>query len=81
MAKRNNRLKSIQHEIRQLQMLKELEPNATPDSLRPLSDALIEIAQEALQEVCQLEEGESPQLIRLSRMLELVDSLADKAQS
>lgn len=81
MAKRNNRTKAIQHELRQLDMLKELEPNATPDNLRPLSDTLIEIAKEALQEVATLEEGEAPQLKRLGRMLELVDSLADKAQA
>lgn len=81
MAKRNNRLKSIQHEIRQLDMLKELEPNTTPTHLRPYSEALVEIAQEALNEVARVEDGDMPQLKRLSRLFELVNSLADKAQS
>lgn len=36
MAKRQNRLAPIQHEIRQLIALKTLEPNATPPEARRL---------------------------------------------
>ena len=48
MAKRVNRLKSIQHEISQLDMIKDLKPNTTPPTSQPLSDTLMDVAQEAL---------------------------------
>ena len=44
MAKRQNRLAPIQHEIRQLIALKSLEPNATPADARLLSERLIDVA-------------------------------------
>jgi hypothetical protein len=57
MPKRTNRLAAIDHERRQLANLKTLDPNATPDNLRPLSEALIDLAIAALDEVYRLEEG------------------------
>jgi len=81
MAKRVNRLKSINHEISQLDMIKDLKPNTTPSSSLPLSNHLLLIAQEALREVGTLETGKQPELKRLQRLMELVDSLPEKAQS
>ena len=59
MAKRKNRLKPINHEIRQLEMLKTQTPNETPFDLRPISDTLIDIAITCLQGVYILEEKHS----------------------
>jgi len=81
MAKRVNRLKSINHEISQLDMIKDLTPNTTPINALPLSNHLIQIAQEALREVATLETGKQPELKRLARLMELVDELPEKAQS
>ena len=81
MAKRVNRLKSISHEISQLDMIKDLKPNATPPNCLPLSDALIEVAKEALREVEKLEEGHAPELIRLQQLITIIDSLPEKVNS
>ena len=81
MAKRVNRLKSINHEISQLDMLRDLKPNATPSNALPLSNALIGIAQEALHEVARLEDGQTPELIRLQKLISLIDSLPEKVNS
>lgn len=78
MAKRVNRLKSIHHEISQLDMIKDLKPNATPPEALPLSDALVDVAQEALREVAKLEDGQPSELIRLQTLMSLIDSLPDK---
>lgn len=81
MAKRVNRLKSIQHEISQLDMIKDLKPNTTPAVSQPLSDTLVDVAQEALREVANLEEGHAPELIRLQTLISLIDSLPEKVDS
>lgn len=81
MAKRVNRLKSINHEISQLDMIKDLTPNTTPPNAIPLSDHLVRIAQEALREVATLETGKQPELKRLQRLMELIDSLPEKTKS
>jgi hypothetical protein len=72
MAKRTNRLAALDHERHQLEKLKILEPNATPDDLRALSDALIDLAVAALDEVYRLEEGKP----LYARRIELIYNLA-----
>lgn len=74
MPKRENRLRPIQHEINQLENLKTLEPNATATGARTFSDALIDIAIDALQEVYRLEEG---QAISMGRLKSLSQRVAD----
>ena len=81
MAKRVSRLKSIDHEINQLDMLRDLIPNTTPANALPLSNALIEIAQEALYEVGRLEDGQAPELKRLGKLMSLIHSLPDTVES
>lgn len=81
MAKRESRLKTINHEIKQLEMLRNLTPNTTPPDALPLSNALIEVAQEALNEVGRLENGQPPKLIRLGKLMSLIHSLPDTVES
>ena len=78
MAKRVNRLKAINHEISQLEMIRDLKPNTTPKKARPLSNTLLEVAQEALYEIGRLEGGKPPELKRLSKLMSLIDSLPDQ---
>jgi hypothetical protein len=73
-AKRKNRLKPLEHEGRQLENLKTLEPNTTPPALRPLSAALVDLA--ALGEVEALETGKPPALDRLQHEYERVRRMA-----
>ncbi len=80
MAKRKSRINAINHELRQIEKLKILEPNTTSPEARQLSDALADIALEALNEVHFLETGESPELKRLGGLVELVDSLPELVQ-
>jgi len=81
MAKRVNRLKAINHEISQLDMIRDLKPNTTPPTSQPLSDALVDVAQEALREIAKLEEGHAPELMRLQTLISLIDSLPEKVES
>jgi hypothetical protein len=76
MAKRVNRLKPIEHEGRQLENLKTLQPNATPAKYRALSDALVDVAISALEIVYALESANKGAL-DFERFYELVDSLED----
>lgn len=62
MAKRTNRIKSIEHEMRQLENLKSLEPNSTPVKYNKLSNALIDVAVAALDLVSALEVSEGDRL-------------------
>ena len=78
MAKRKNRVAPIEHECRQLENLKVLEPNSTTPEARELSNALVDIALAALEEVRNLELGEEPQLKRLETLVELMDTLPQK---
>lgn len=80
MAKRQNRLAPIQHEIRQLIALKSLEPNATPADARLLSERLIDVAVAALIEVEALENGEPVAVGRLSSLLQLTERAMGLAQ-
>jgi len=75
MPKRESRLRPIEHELRQLENLKTLTPNATSEDALPLSNTLVDIARAALEEVHALESGQRPELKRLGRLVELVDSL------
>lgn len=81
MAKRASRLKAISHEISQLDMIRDLKPNTTPQNALPLSNTLIEIAQEALHEVSKLEEGQQPEFKRLGNLITLIGSLPSKVDS
>ena len=75
MPKRTNRLGPIDHERRQLASLKTLDPIATPDDLRPLSDALIDLAITALDEVYRLEEGRPFNARRIELIYHLTSDL------
>jgi hypothetical protein len=57
MAKRPDRIKPIRHHMSQLEILKTLEPIATPAEVKPLSDSLLDLAIAVLEEVAWLEEG------------------------
>lgn len=81
MAKRASRLKAIHHEISQLDMIRDLKPNTTPKTSLKLSNTLIEVAQEALKEIATLETGQEPELKRFAKLMELIDSLPENAQS
>ncbi len=81
MAKRVSRLKTINHEINQLDMLRDLTPNTTPPNALPLSNTLLDVAQEALHEIGRLEDGEPPELKRLGKLMTLINSLPEKANS
>lgn len=80
MAKRQNRLKSIDHQIQQIQMLKDLEPNVTPESYHDLSDTLMDIAIEALNVAYTLENGENPPQSHLQQLLEMANRLPDQVR-
>ena len=76
MVKREDRLRPLDHELRQVEGLKALEPNATPVKYAQLSDALVDVAIAALGLVRALEAGESKAL-DFGRLYDLVDSLED----
>lgn len=80
MAKRQNRLKSIEHQIQQIQMLKSLEPNITPESYREMSDILMDVAVEALNVAYALENGENPPSNHLQQLLELANGLPNQVR-
>jgi hypothetical protein len=75
MAKRPDRLKPIHHNIGQIENLKTLEPIATPAEVKPLSDALVDLAIAALEEVAWLEEGNPPSSDRLQELVKKAESL------
>ncbi|MGB1285077.1 MAG: hypothetical protein ACPG7F_00975 [Aggregatilineales bacterium] len=77
MAKRKNRSGMFEHEMRQLEKLKELEPNITPEKLQGYSDALIDIALMALNEANMLEMGERPELRRIKPMMDAIIQMGE----
>jgi hypothetical protein len=81
MAKRQNRLAALAHESRQLENLKTLEPIATPDAARPLSDALFDLTLATLEELYALEEGQPIEARRLKKIHDLVEQLPSKITS
>lgn len=80
MAKRENRLKPIEHERRQIENLKTLEPIATPPELRPLSDGLIDLVLAALDGVSVLESGHQITKSDLQQLVNLLEDLQKLAQ-
>ena len=66
MPKRENRIKPIEHQINQIEMLKTLEPNATPEKWIRVSLELLNLCQTTLQEVADLESGLTPNETRLT---------------
>ena len=80
MAKRENRIAPIQHEMRQITNLKSLQPNTTPPEAQRFSDCLIDIAVAALEEVAALETGQPVQLKRITPLMELIDQMVDIAR-
>jgi hypothetical protein len=79
MPKRQDRLNPIKHHKDSIETLKNLEPVATPDAWRDLSDALFDIAVEALGMAYVIEAGRRPNPQRYERLVELVRSLRGKA--
>lgn len=73
MAKRENRLKPIEHERQQIENLKSLEPIVTPPDLKPLSDGLIDLVLAALEDVYALEAGQVLKKAHLRRLAEMVN--------
>ena len=80
MAKRENRIAPIQHEMRQIANLKTLLPNTTLPEAQPFSDCLLDIAAAALQEVSELESGEPIQMKRIAHLMELVNQMVETAR-
>jgi hypothetical protein len=76
MAKREKRLKPIEHERRQLDNLKLLEPSSTPARYRALSGTMVYIAVAGLDILRALETGNKDAL-DFERFHDLVDSLED----
>lgn len=74
MTKRKDRIRPIEHEMRQLENLKTLPPNMTPVKYKALSEALIDVAKAALDIVRALEARESADF---DRLYDLVDGLED----
>ena len=79
MAKRENRIAPIQHEIRQITNLKTLLPNATLPEAQPFSDCLIDIAVAALEEVAVLESSQPVKMMRIAHLMELVNQMVEIA--
>jgi len=77
MPKRENRLKPIAHERRQIENLKALEPVSTPADLKHLSDALIDIASCALDAVYDIEDEGMFEAGQLERLYFLINRLPD----
>ncbi|NDJ33294.1 MAG: hypothetical protein GYB64_01370 [Chloroflexi bacterium] len=77
MAKRKNRLGPIDHEVRQLENLKGLEPIKTPAEYLDLSNALIDLCLLALEEVRSLEAGDPANQERLDTLAQRANALKD----
>jgi hypothetical protein len=75
-AKRENRIRPIEHEQRQLENLKTLTPNGTLPEWREMSDSLIILALVALDEVASLEGGSEPNWNRLRLLVKLAEDLS-----
>jgi hypothetical protein len=73
-AKRQNRIGTIEHEKRQLEIIKALEPNTTLEKYRPLSDGLVNVAVAAMSCVSALE---GRIFVDFQHLYDMVDSLAD----
>jgi len=74
MAKRPNRLPVIGHEQQQIELLKKMTPNETPEEYRALSNGLADVSIAALELVAALEGSRRP---NFEVLYDLVDGLAD----
>lgn len=79
MPKRTDRTRAMDHELRQLEMLKTLEPNGTPARWRAFSDGLVDVALEALRVARELEAGRKPDRWQVAHLVSLVRRLPDVA--
>lgn len=71
---RENQLPALEHEQRQLEALKRIIPNTTPEHYRALSDGLADVSITALDLIAALEANRRPDF---GRLYSLVDSLAN----
>lgn len=76
MAKRENRIAPMQHEVRQITNLKTLEPIATLPEAREYSEHLLDISIAALEEAIVLESGQPIRLARLEHLMDLINQIA-----
>jgi len=67
----------MDHELHQLETLKTLEPNTTPVRWRPFSDALVDVAVEALRIARELEAGRKLDRYQIQHLVSLVRRLPD----
>ncbi len=84
MPKRDSRIRVIEHHLRQLEALKGLQPNATPERWRPFSDGLIDLAREALRLAGELEAGrrlDRHQVMHLAALVRRLPELAPRKPS
>lgn len=77
MAKRKNRVRAIQHHHNQIEATKTLEPNTTPVRWRPFSDALLEVAMQALEIARRLEARGTVSRQRFEQLVAQVQALPD----
>jgi hypothetical protein len=75
MPKRTDRTKPMDHEMRQIEALKDLEPIATPPKWKPFSDALIDLAVAALSAARVLEDGRRPGDRRMAALIKQAEAL------
>lgn len=79
MPKRDSRLRVFDHHLAQLEALKGLQPNATPERWRAFSDALVDVAAEALRLARELEAGRGLDRHQFMHLAALVRRLPDAA--
>lgn len=75
MPKRTDRLKPMEHEMRQLETLKTLKPNVTPPEYQPLSDALLDAAIAAVEAAHALESDKQPDLEKIEMLKALANNV------
>jgi hypothetical protein len=79
MPKRDSRIRVIEHHLAQLEALKGLQPNATPERWRAFSDGLVDVAVEALRLARELEAGRPVDRHQFMHLAALVRRLPDAA--
>jgi len=77
MPRRDSRVRAIDHHLQQLERLKTLQPNATPERWRAFSDSLVDVAIEALRLARTLEAGRRPDRYQVLHLMTLVQHLPD----
>ena len=84
MPRRDSRARVIAHHLRQLEALKRLQPNATPERWRAFSDGLVDVAVEALRLAGELEAGrrvDRHQFMHLAALVRRLPELAPRKPS